>query len=101
MRIAGAYDPYTIANGENTRKKPNSVKEYSNYLTQKYGCLTPGANSAVSITGGLLRKAMADEKTGAWLEREKGRAKESREETGERTDSHGITRGPLFYGAER
>ena len=74
MKITGAYDPYTIANGENTRKKPSFVKEYSNYLTQKYGCLTPGANSAVSITGGLLRKAMTDEKTGAWLERELAKA---------------------------
>ncbi len=74
MKITGAYDPYTIANGENTRKMPSSVKEYSNYLTQKYGCLTPGANSAVSITGGLLRKAMTDEKTGAWLERELAKA---------------------------
>ena len=49
-------------------------RDYSNYLTQKYPCLTPGPNSAVSITGGLLRKAMADEKTGAWLERELSKA---------------------------
>ncbi len=74
MKITGAYDPYTIGTGENSMKKPNSVRDYSNYLTQKYPCLTPGPNSAVSITGGLLRKAMADEKTGAWLERELSRA---------------------------
>ena len=37
MKITGAYDPYTIANGENTRKKPSSVKEYSNYLTPMVG----------------------------------------------------------------
>lgn len=74
MKISGVYDPYSTANAETGRKKPNSVKDYSNYLTQKYPCLTPGPNSAVSITGGLLRKAMADEKTGAWLERELSRA---------------------------
>lgn len=54
--------------------KYNSVREYSNYLTGKYGCLTPGKNATVSITGGLLKKAMADEKTGAWLERELAKA---------------------------
>ena len=91
MRIAGAYDPYTIANGENTRKKPNSVKEYSNYLTQKYGCLTPGANSAVSITGGLLRKAMADEKTGAWLERELAKAPDYIKAAQQSAKAHGAT----------
>jgi len=51
-----------------------SVREYSNYLTNKYSCLTPGKNVAVSITPGLLRKAMNDEKTGQWLERELSKA---------------------------
>ena len=91
MKITGAYDPYTIANGENTRKKPNSVKEYSNYLTQKYGCLTPGANSAVSVTGGLLRKAMADEKTGAWLERELAKAPDYIKAAQQSAKAHGAT----------
>ena len=91
MKITGAYDPYTIANGENTKKKPNSVKEYSNYLTQKYGCLTPGANSAVSVTGGLLRKAMADEKTGAWLERELAKAPDYIKAAQQSAKAHGAT----------
>ena len=91
MKITGAYDPYTIANGENTRKKPNSVKEYSNYLTQKYDCLTPGANSAVSVTGGLLRKAMADEKTGAWLERELAKAPDYIKAAQQSAKAHGAT----------
>ena len=51
-----------------------NVREYSNYLTGKYSCLTPGKNVAVSVTSGLLRKAMSDEKTGQWLERELSKA---------------------------
>ena len=45
-----------------------NVREYSNYLMGKYSCLKPGNNVAVSVTSGLLRKAMSDEKTGQWLE---------------------------------
>lgn len=51
-----------------------SVGEYSKYLMNKYSCLTPGKNVAVSVTAGMLRKAMSDENTGAWLERELGKA---------------------------
>ena len=51
-----------------------SVGEYSKYLMNKYSCLSPGKNVAVSVTAGMLRKAMSDEKTGAWLERELGKA---------------------------
>ena len=47
-----------------------NVREYSKYLTEKHICLKPGNNVAVSITPGLLRKAMSDEKTGQWLEKE-------------------------------
>ena len=51
-----------------------SVREFSQYLTGKYSCLTPGKNVAVSVTPGMLRKAMSDEKTGKWLERELAKA---------------------------
>jgi len=51
-----------------------NVREYSNYLMGKYSCLKPGNNVAVSVTSGLLRKAMSDEKTGQWLERELSKA---------------------------
>ena len=51
-----------------------SVRDFSNYLMNKYSCLTPGKNVAVSVTAGMLRKAMSDEKTGQWLERELGKA---------------------------
>ncbi|MBQ8326770.1 MAG: hypothetical protein IJX86_06820, partial [Lachnospiraceae bacterium] len=43
-------------------------------LMGKYSCLKPGNNVAVSVTSGLLRKAMSDEKTGQWLERELSKA---------------------------
>ena len=51
-----------------------SVREYSKYLMDKYRCLTPGNNVAVTVTSGMLKKAMTDEKTGKWLERELGKA---------------------------
>lgn len=71
--------------------KYNNVREYSNYLTQKFGCLTPGKNAAVSVTGGLMRKAMADEKTGAWLERELGKATDYIEAAQRSAIAHGST----------
>ena len=52
----------------------NNVRDYSNYLLGKYSCLKPGSNVAVSVTSGLLKKAMSDEKTGQWLERELSKA---------------------------
>lgn len=67
-----------ISNGyQNASEKTSgykSVREFSNYLMNKYSCLTPGKNVAVSVTAGMLRKAMSDEKTGQWLERELGKA---------------------------
>lgn len=73
----------TIGNNVRTSGYPNSasstgehksVREYSNYLMGKYSCLTPGKNTAVSVTSGLLRKAMNDEEAGQWLERELSKA---------------------------
>ena len=51
-----------------------NVREYTKYLMDKYSCLTPGNNVAVTVTSGMLKKAMTDEKTGKWLERELGKA---------------------------
>ena len=51
-----------------------NIREYSNYLMGTYSCLTPGKNVAVSVTPGMLRKAMSDEKAGKWLERELAKA---------------------------
>jgi len=67
--ISNSYQNTTTKTGEY-----KSVREYSNYLSEKYACLTPGKNAAVSVTSGLLRKAMNDEKTGQWLERELSKA---------------------------
>ncbi len=53
--------------------------------------MTPGANSAVSVTGGLLRKAMADEKTGAWLERELAKAPDYIKAAQQSAKAHGAT----------
>lgn len=61
-------------NNANKNGGYKSVGEYSNYLMGKYSCLTPGKNVAVSVTPGMLRKAMSDEKTGRWLERELAKA---------------------------
>ena len=67
-----------ISNGsQNNTSKANrykNVREYSNYLLGKYNCLKPGKNVSVSITPGLLRKAMSEPKTGEWLERELAKA---------------------------
>lgn len=67
----GISNGYQNASGKASGYK--SVREFSNYLMNKYSCLTPGKNVAVSVTAGMLRKAMSDEKTGQWLERELGK----------------------------
>ena len=63
-----------ISNGyQNSTSKAdgyNNGRDYSNYLMSKYSCLKPGNNVSVSVTSGLLRKAMSDEKTAKWLEKE-------------------------------
>ena len=63
-----------ICNGyQNSTSKTvgyKNVRDYSNYLMSKYSCLKPGNNVSVSVTSGLLRKAMSDEKTAKWLEKE-------------------------------
>lgn len=92
MKISGSYNPYSINNNTGTTsKKPTNVKDYSNYLTQKYPCLTPGKNAAVSITGGLLRRAMSDEKTGEWLERQLSKAPDYVKEAQQSAQAKGWT----------
>ena len=92
MKISGSYNPYSINNNTGTTsKKPTNVKDYSNYLTQKFGCLTPGKSASVSVTGGLLRKAMSDEKTGEWLERELSKVPDYIEAAQKSSIAHGGT----------
>lgn len=66
-----------------------NVREYSNYLMGKYSCLKPGKNVAVSVTSGLLRKAMSDEKTGQWLERELSKAPDYIKDAQQSASAHG------------
>lgn len=73
--------------GNNSRYK--SVGDYSRYLSGKYACLTPGKNTSVSITSGLLRKAMSDEKTSKWLERELSKAPEYVSKAQQSARAHG------------
>jgi len=65
MGISNSYQKNTSKVGGH-----KSVQEYSNYLRGKFSCLKPGNNVAVSVTPGMLKKAMSDEKAGKWLERE-------------------------------
>ena len=95
--ISGSY--------QNNTSKTNgykSVREYSNYLMGKYDCLTPGKNVAVSITPGLLRKAMGDEKTGEWLERELSKAPDYIKRAQQSAISHGnrLTSVSIEFGEE-
>ena len=95
--ISGSY--------QNNTSKTNgykSVREYSNYLMGKYNCLTPGKNVAVSVTPGLLRKAMGDEKTGEWLERELSKAPDYIKRAQQSAISHGsrLTSVSIEFGEE-
>ena len=90
---------------QNNTSKTNgykSVREYSNYLMSKYNCLTPGKNVAVSVTSGLLRKAMGDEKTGEWLERELSKAPDYIKRAQQSAISHGsiLTSVSIEFGEE-
>ena len=92
MRISGSYNHNNVNNsGSTANRKYSNVKEYSNYLTQKFGCLTPGKSASVSVTGGLLRKAMSDEKTGEWLERELSKVPDYIEAAQKSSIAHGGT----------
>ena len=91
MKISGSYNPYELNNAESTGSKPKTEKEYANYLMKKYPCLSPGKNSVVSVTSGLLRKAMSDEKTGEWLERELSKAPDYIKQAQQSAIAHGST----------
>lgn len=90
MKITGSYNPYEL-NTESTNSKPKTENEYANYLMKKYPCLSPGKNSVVSVTSGLLRKAMSDEKTGEWLERELSKAPDYIKQAQQSAIAHGST----------
>ena len=60
----------TKAVKKETEKKSTygSKREYSEYLNNKYACLTPTKDSSVSINSSLLSKASSNPKTAEWLE---------------------------------
>ena len=91
MKISGSYNPYELNNAESTGSTPKTEKEYANYLMKKYPCLSPGKNSVVSVTSGLLRNAMSDEKTGEWLERELSKAPDYIKQAQQSAIAHGST----------
>lgn len=91
MQVGNTLNTYTTNNLKFSTSKTSNIKDYSNYLTQKFSCLTPGKNASVSVTSGLLRKAMSDEKTASWLERELAKAPDYIEAAQRSAIAHGAT----------
>ena len=91
MKISDPYNPYSVSETNTIKEKPTDEKEYARYLTGKYPCLSPGKNASVSVTSGLLRKAMKDEKTGKWLERELSKAPDYIKQAQQSAVAHGST----------
>ncbi len=90
MQINGLGNSYST-NNHTANSKSTNTRDYSNYLNQKFSCLTPGNNASVSVTSGLLRKAMSDEKTASWLERELAKAPDYIEAAQRSAIAHGAT----------
>lgn len=91
MQVGNTLNTYTTNSLKSSTSKTTNIKDYSNYLTQKFSCLTPGKNASVSVTSGLLRKAMSDEKTASWLERELAKAPDYIEAAQRSAIAHGAT----------
>ena len=90
MQINGLGNSHST-NNHTANSKSTNTRDYSNYLNQKFSCLTPGKNASVSVTSGLLRKAMSDEKTASWLERELAKAPDYIEAAQRSAIAHGAT----------
>ncbi len=91
MKISDPYNPYSVSDTSRIKEKPTDEKEYARHLMGKYPCLSPGKNASVSVTSGLLRKAMKDEKTGEWLERELSKAPDYIKQAQQSAIAHGST----------
>ena len=98
MNVGNNYS----SSSTNKSNEYKNVRDYSNYLKDKYACLTPGKNVAVSVTSGMLRKAMNDEKTGQWLERELSKAPDYIKAAQQSAISHGskLTSVSIEFGEE-
>lgn len=70
LNISSQYSTGSYA----TTGKSKSLNDYLKYLNNKYPCLTLGKSVSITISPSLFRKAMGDEKTGKWLEKELSRA---------------------------
>ena len=90
MKISDPINPNSISNNSST-SKPANENDYARYLMNKYACLKPDKNASVSVTSGLLRKAMKDEKTGEWLERELSKAPDYIKEAQQSAAARGAT----------
>lgn len=90
MQINGLVNSYST-NNHTSNSKSTNIRDYANYLNQKFSCLTPGKNASVSVTSGLLKKAMSDEKTASWLERELAKAPDYIEAAQRSAIAHGAT----------
>lgn len=91
MKITDSINPNSISDTGSTSSKPSNENDYARYLMNKYACLKPGKNASVSVTSGLLRKAMKDEKTGEWLERELSKAPDYIKEAQQSAAARGST----------
>jgi len=98
MNVGNNYS----SSSTNKSNEYKNVRDYSNYLKDKYACLTPGKNVAVSVTSRMLRKAMSDEKTGQWLERELSKAPDYIKAAQQSAISHGskLTSVSIEFGEE-
>jgi hypothetical protein len=71
MEISNNYSNYatnyTNETKENDTKKYTNVRDYKNYLTDKYDCMK-SKDYSVAINSSLLSEALGDEKTAKWLE---------------------------------
>ena len=91
MKVSDSINPNSISNNSSTTSKPANENDYARYLMNKYACLKPGKTASVSVTSGLLRKAMKDEKTGEWLERELSKAPDYIKEAQQSAAARGST----------
>lgn len=58
----------TVSKETEKKSTYGSRRKYSEYLNNKYACLTPTKDSSVSINSSLLSKAASNPKTAEWLE---------------------------------
>ena len=91
MKISDSINTGGFSKAGAITTKSANENEYARYLANKYACLKSGKKVSVSVTSGLLCKAMKDEKTGEWLERELSKAPDYIREAGQSAAARGST----------